>query len=147
MEKSQYIPEVISQTNIRYVYYGIEFTCAAQVKKWIIAGHIVKNGFNNPQIRIKTKLWSPVAMELNYTNAVAIAPNVYEFESVPPRRVFKNYTLMVRIPYNKNFAVYSQENNGPVNYAVANNVISEIDGNPNDYPLVSVVLGKLIIIS
>ena len=81
-------------------------------------------------------------IELNYTNGVTIAPNVYEFEIYPPRRVFKNYTLLLRIPYNQNFMFYSQEDNGPVNYVFKSNTDINIT-DLNNYPLVSVVLGKL----
>ena len=102
----------------RYVYYGIQFVCAAQVKKWIVGGHIIENGLNNPSIRLKATSFTSQVIELNYTNGVTIAPNVYEFEIYPPRRVFKNYTLLLRIPYNQNFMFYSQEDNGPVNYCI-----------------------------
>ena len=125
---------LVSDTRI---FPDIRFTCHGIITNWIIIAFAQVI----PVIKIRhTNNLTTTAATLNTSasNAVMITTLLYNFTMNNEITVQPGDILMIESNFT-NFMFY-QKYNGPHNYRLDNNELIALDS--NDYPLISVVIGK-----
>ena len=117
------------------IFPDIKFKCHGNITNWIFTA--VK-GMPVIKIRHSNNL-TTTAATLNMNNAVGITSNLYNFTMTNEITVQPGDILMIESD-DKNEMFY-QQYNGPHNYRLGDNNES-IALDTNDYPLISVVVGK-----
>ena len=137
----------LSVTNIIPVndtraFPDIQFTCNGIITKWIIG--ITQNqttSKNYPNIYLKRSSQLIHALTVDASTATSSNGNVYNFTS--DIEVQYGDILVINVTTNSN-PMYYQQYNGPLNYQLdSSNGLIPLEY--NDYPLISVVVGKLYI--
>ena len=130
------ITSVIPVTDTR-VFPDIHFTCNGIITNWIV-GHDGQG--SSPVIKIRrSNNLTTTALTVNTDNAVNIRQYVYNFTVNNGVIVQPGDILMIEC--NATSPMYYQKGNGPFNYRLGvNDILTRID--PNDYPLISVIISK-----
>ena len=117
----------------------IQFTCNGIITKWIIG--ITQNQTTSkhyPNIYLKRSSQLIHALTVDASAATSSNGNVYNFTS--DIEVQYGDILVINVTTNSN-PMYYQQYNGPLNYQL-NSSNGLIPLEHNDYPLISVVVGK-----
>ena len=118
------------------LFPDIRFTCHGIITNWIV----IAASQNNSVIKIRrSNNLTTTALSVNISNAVMISSLLYNFTMSNEIAVQPGDVLMIE-SNSTNFMLY-QQYNGPHNYRLDNNNES-IALDSNDYPLISVVIGK-----
>ena len=134
---SLYITDSVYVSDTR-LFPDIRFTCHGIITNWII----IAPALVMPVIKIRhTNNLTTTAATLNTSasNAVMITPLLYNFTMSNEITVQPGDILMIES--NSTNQMFYQQYNGPHNYRLDNNnELIVLDS--NDYPLISVVIGK-----
>ncbi|XP_019861468.1 PREDICTED: uncharacterized protein LOC109589931 [Amphimedon queenslandica] len=124
----------ISDTRI---FPDIRFTCHGIITNWILSSFIIHY---IPVIKIRrSNNLTTTALPVNISNAVSISQNLYNFTMSNEITVQPGDILMIES--NATNVMFYQQFNGPHNYRLGdNNELIALD--TNDYPLISVAVGK-----
>ena len=120
------------------IFPDIRFTCHGIITNWIIGGPpqvmpVIKIRHSNDLTTTAAKF------SANASNAVGITPHLYNFTMSNEITVQPGDILMIES--NTTNYMFYQIHNGPHNYRLGdNNELTALD--TNDYPLISVVVGK-----
>uniref|UniRef100_A0A1X7T348 IgGFc-binding protein N-terminal domain-containing protein n=1 Tax=Amphimedon queenslandica TaxID=400682 RepID=A0A1X7T348_AMPQE len=132
------VTNVIPVTDTR-AFPDIQFTCNGIITNWIIG--ITQNQDTSkhyPNIYLKRSSQLIHALTVDASAATSSNGNVYNFTS--DIEVQYGDILVINVPTNSN-PMYYQQYNGPLNYELdSSNGLIPLEH--NDYPLISVVVGK-----
>lgn len=125
-----------------HAFPSIRFTCDSNITKWFVAVKTTVNGHLHPIIKLLHQSSLIDVLEVNRLKGTQIAHRVYEFVMNPPMSVQYGDILVVKMfkKGNTKSALYFQEYNGPENFIIEGTELVKSDF--NDYPLISVVVGK-----
>uniref|UniRef100_A0A1X7TZI1 Protein kinase domain-containing protein n=1 Tax=Amphimedon queenslandica TaxID=400682 RepID=A0A1X7TZI1_AMPQE len=133
------VTNVISVSDIR-AFPDIQFTCNGIITNWIIGitqNQTTSKGYPNIYLKRSSELIH--ALTVDTSAATSSNGNVYNFTS--DIEVQYGDILVINVTTNSN-PMYYQQYNGPLNYELdSSNGLIPLEH--NDYPLISVVVGKL----
>ena len=134
------ITSVIPVTDTR-VFPDIHFTCTGIITNWLI-GITEEQDTTKPYPNIYIKRSSQLihALTVDASAAISSNGNVYNFTSEV--MVQSGDILVINVTNNSN-PMYYQQYNGPLNYKLNNDELITLED--NDYPLVSVIISKLLL--
>ena len=134
------VTDVLGPTNIVRGFSDIRFTCDGIITKWIVGiNDVTGNTLPNIQL-LRSDMTVIMSLTVDTNNGISTDTNVYEFTSLLNMEVKTGDILVVN---STNVPVYYQEFNGPQNYMIdSSNTLVEVE--ENNYPLISVEVGKLI---
>ena len=136
--KSRDITNVIKyEDGVMRYFPDLHVTCDGHVTHIIFGGRI-NNDVNEPNIQ----LWRSSVLENEITISsqyYSISTKLYQYNLSTPVPVQNGDYLGIYQPSNGHFIIYQQELNGPKNYESAVSLSDE-----NNYPLISLVVGKYI---
>ena len=148
INESSFNTNSLSVTNVIPVsdtraFPDIQFTCNGIITKWIIG--ITQNQTTSkhyPNIYLKRSSQLIHALTVDASAATSSNGNVYNFTS--DIEVQYGDILVINVTTNSN-PMYYQQYNGPLNYQLdSSNGLIPLEH--NDYPLISVVVGKIRIV-
>ena len=132
---SSSITDILFASDTR-IFPDIRFTCHGIITNWIV----VANAQVMATVKIRhTNNLTTTALSVNTNNAVRISSLLYYFNMSNELKVQPGDILMIESDA-QNYMSY-QRYNGPHNYRLDNNELLALDFS-NDYPLISVVIGK-----
>ena len=135
----------------QYIYPNLNFSCNGTIIKWIY-GAEVSSGTAQSELQIWRQTGPDTYTKIGFSSVTAnvtASPNVHEY--------YPNTTLQFQqgdvlgVYYPDPGDIYAQRESGPLNYRINSNIdpptpsaltISDLRGDPNDFPLVSVVISK-----
>ena len=145
--KSRDITNVIKyQDNTTRYFPDLHVTCDGHVTHIIVGGRI-GTGSNEPNIQLWRSSGNNTYQQvLDYNITVSsqdysISNNLYQYNLSTPVPVQNGDYLGIYQPSNGHFIIYQQELNGPKNYWPHGTLLNE-----NNYPLISISVGKYVII-
>ena len=121
------------------LFSDIRFTCHGIITNWII----VAPALVMPVIKIRhSNNLTTTAATLNTSasNAVMITPGLLLYNFNMNNKIAVQPGDILMIESNSTNLMFYQQYNGPHNYRLDNNELIALD--TNDYPLISVVIGK-----
>ena len=143
--KSTDITNVIKyQNNTTRYFLDLHVTCDGHVTHIIVGGRI-GTGSNEPNIQLWRSLGNNNYQQvLDYHITVSsqdysISTNLYQYNLSTPVPVQNGDYLGIYQPSNGHFIIYQQELNGPKSNKSAVSLSDE-----NNYPLISLIVGKCI---
>ena len=133
---SSSITDILFVSDTR-IFPDIKFTCHGIITNWIV----VANAQVMATVKIRhTNNLTTTALSVSTSNAVRISSLLYNFNMSNELEVQPGDILMIKSDA-PNYMFY-QRHNGPHNYRLDNNnELIALDFS-NDYPLISVVIGK-----
>ena len=143
--KSRDITNVIKYQDGTTRYFpDLHVTCDGHVTHIIVGGRI-RTGSNEPNIQLWRSLGNNNYQQvLDYNITVSsqdysISTNLYQYNLSTPVPVQNGDYLGIYQPSNGHFMIYQQELNGPKSNKSAVSLSDE-----NNYPLISLIVGKCI---
>ena len=136
------VTDVLGPTNTVQGFSDIRFTCDGIITKWIVGTNDV-TGNTLPNIQLlRSDMTVITSLTVDTNNGTSTDTNVYEFTSLLNAEVKSGDILVVN---STDVPMYYQQFNGPQNYMIdSSNTL--IDVEENNYPLISVEVGKLIFV-
>ena len=132
------ITNVIQVTGIR-VFPDISITCDGFITSLIVGTSSKDSNFPLVQLRRSSMIYT--VLTVNTNDGALISTNVYNFTLSNPVEV-KVGDILVINSNEGTFPMYYQQFNGPLNYVIFDNNIQLLSLPANDYPLISLVIGK-----
>ena len=134
------VTDVLGPTNTVRGFSDIRFTCDGIITKWIVGiNDVTGNTLPNIQL-LRSDMTVITSLTVDTNNGTSTDTNVYEFTSLLNMEVKIGDILVVN---STDIPVYYQQFNGPQNYMIdSSNTLIEVE--ENNYPLISVEVGKLI---
>ena len=135
------VTDVLGPTNRVQGFSDIRFTCDGIITKWIVGiNDVTGNTLPNIQL-LRSDMTVITSLTVDTNNSISTTDtNVYEFTSLLNAEVKTGDILLVN---STDIPVYYQQFNGPQNYMInSSNTLVEVE--ENNYPLISVEVGKLL---
>ena len=134
---SSSITDLLFISNVTKVFPDIRFTCHGIITNWIV----VANSLVTATVKIRNiNNLTTTALSVNISNAVRISSLLYNFTMSNEITVQPGDILMIES--NATNSMSYQRDNGPHNYLLGDNDLITLDLHQNNYPLISVVIGK-----